>query len=86
MIHQAETLLQRLNIYEVEFVIIGCICNVLHGVTLVTQDLDICCRFEPQNLRKLENALRDLNPLHRQTPQRIPFVLDPQLERELKKL
>jgi len=86
MIQEAETLLQRLHSRGVEFVIIGGICNVLHGVTLVTQDLDVCCRFSPENLWKLENAVRDLHPLHRQTPQRLPFVLDARLALELKNL
>lgn len=67
MIQETETLLQRLHTREVEFVIIGGICNVLHGVTLVTQDVDVCCRFTPENLRRIEAALKDLHPLHRQT-------------------
>ena len=86
MIHEAESLLARLHDHGVEFVIIGGICNVLHGVTLVTQDVDVCCRFVPDNLERLENAVRSLHPVHRQTPQRIPFVLDERLARELKNL
>ena len=86
MIQDAETLLQRLHSAGVEFVIIGGICNVLHGVTLVTQDVDVCCRFSPGNLWKIGNAVSDLHPVHRQTPQRLPFVLDDRLARELKNL
>jgi len=86
MTQEAAHLLQRLHRRDAEFVIIGGICNVLHGVTLVTQDLDVCCRFSPENLRKLEEAVRDLHPVHRQTPQRLPFVLDDRLSRELKNL
>ena len=60
MIQETETLLKRLYEHEVEFVIIGGICNVLHGVTLVTQDLDVCCRFSPLNLRRIEAAVREI--------------------------
>ena len=59
---------------------------MLHGVTLVTQDVDVCCRFCPENLGRLEAAVRDLHPVHRQTPQRLPFVLDERLARELTNL
>lgn len=86
MIQEAESLLQRLHSHKVEFVIIGGICNVLHGVTLVTQDVDVCCRFCPENLRRLQAAVRDLHPVHRQTPHKLPFVLDEHLARELKNL
>jgi hypothetical protein len=37
MIEEAETLLRRMHTQGVEFVIIDGICNVLHGVTLVTR-------------------------------------------------
>jgi hypothetical protein len=84
MIEEAETLLRRLHTQGVEFVIIGGICNVLHGVTLVTQDVDVCCRFSPENLQRLEAAVRELHPVHRQTPQRLPFVLSERLLRELR--
>jgi hypothetical protein len=83
MIEEAESLLKRLHTHGVEFVIIGGICNVLHGVTLVTQDVDVCCRFSPENLHRLEAAVRELHPVHRQTPQKLPFVLHDRLLREL---
>ena len=86
MIEEAETLLRRLHTQGVEFVIIGGICNVLHGVTLVTQDLDVCCRFSPENLHRLEAAVRELHPVHRQTPQKLPFVLNDRLLRELRNI
>jgi predicted nucleotidyltransferase len=86
MIQEAETLLQRLYDEGVEFVIIGGICNVLHGVTLVTQDVDVCCRFTSANLHRLEEAVKDLHPVRRQTPQKLPFVLDDRLSRELKNI
>lgn len=86
MIQEAEALLKRLHDQGVEFVVVGGICNVLHGATLVTQDVDVCCRFTPPNLRRLEAAVQDLHPVHRLTPQKLPFVLDERLCRELKNI
>jgi hypothetical protein len=39
-------LVVRLKEHGVEFVIIGGVCGPLHGLPLVTFDLDICCPFE----------------------------------------
>ena len=79
-----EELLERLRAHQVEFVIIGGLCVVIHGVSLVTKDVDICCRFGPENLRRLEAAVKDLHPVHRMTPQKIPFELNERLCQELK--
>lgn len=86
MIQEAEALLARFTGKQVEFVIIGGICNVLHGVTLVTKDVDVCCRFTPENLRRIEAAVKELHPVHRQTRDRIPFQLTPELAARLKNL
>ncbi len=51
------------------------VCRLAHGVTLVTQDIDVCCRFTPENLARLEEALADLHPVHRMTIPRRPFNL-----------
>lgn len=83
---EVEALLGRLAGQNVEFVVIGGICNVLHGATLVTKDVDVCCRFAPDNLRRLEAALKPLKPVHRQTPAKIPFELTEDLLVRLKNL
>lgn len=79
-----EELLERLRTHDVEFVIIGGLCAVIHGTPMVTKDVDICCQFGAENLRRLEAALKDLHPVHRMTPNHLPFVLDDRLCRELK--
>ena len=79
-------LLQRLIEHEVDFVIVGGVCNILHGVSLLTEDLDVCSRFSIQNLRRIELALRDLNPKHRMHPQKPAFELTDELAKELKTL
>jgi len=86
MTQEIEALLARFVGAQVEFVIIGGICNVLHGVTLVTQDVDVCCRFTVENLRRVEAAVKDLNPIHRQTANRLPFELTNELAGRLKNL
>ena len=63
-------LLFRLNKAGVDFVIIGGFAGVVHGCTLVTQDIDICCDFSPENLLLIQDGLSELNPVHRMTPKK----------------
>ena len=75
-----ELVLQRLIEYDVRFVLVGGYAAVVHGVTCFTQDTDVCCAFTPINLKRLYNAVRDLHPVHRMTPARLPFE-QPQIRR-----
>ncbi len=84
MVQDDKSLLTRLNQHGVEFVIIGGVCGIMHGTTLVTTDLDVCCRFTPENLRRLEAAVKDLNPTHRLTANKLPFELTDELCHSLK--
>lgn len=70
-------LLQRLADSGVDFVIIGGFAGVLHGSSLVTRDLDICAVLTSENVEKLRESLKDLNPCHRMTPQRLSFLRIP---------
>ena len=79
-------LLARLKEHEVEFVIIGGVCGVLYGLPLVTFDLDVCCPFSPENLGRLESAMRDLHPFHRFSPNKLPLELSEGLASRLKNL
>jgi hypothetical protein len=79
-------LLQRLIEHDVKFVVIGAFASVVHGVTLVTQDVDICCPFTSRNLLKLQGAIADLHPVHRLTPKRLPLRLTRARCRGLKNL
>jgi hypothetical protein len=72
-----ESLLTRLAEHHVDFVIVGGFAAVAHGSSMVTQDVDICCRFAPDNLMRLQEALADLHPVHRMTPKRLPLQLTP---------
>jgi len=70
-------LIQRLCDAEIDCVIVGGFAGILHGSTLVTRDLDVCAVLSRENVAKLRDVLRDLNPTHRQTPQRLSFLDNP---------
>jgi hypothetical protein len=67
-------LVSRLIAAEVEFVLVGGFAAVAHGVTLVTRDVDICCRFTEINLMRIQEAFADLHPVHRPRTD-LPLVL-----------
>ena len=79
-------ILERLNSAHVEYVVVGGMAAVFHGAPLVTRDIDICLPLTEENLLRLEAALGDLHPVHRQTPQRLPFSVAADFQRELKDL
>jgi len=81
-----KALLTRLKEHNVEFVIIGGVCGVLHGVPLITLDLDICCRFSAENLRRIEAAVIDLHPYHRLAANKLPLELSDSLISRLNNL
>jgi hypothetical protein len=70
-----ESLLERLVRSRVAFVVVGGFAAVAHGVSLLTEDVDVCCRFTAPNLLRLQAALADLHPVHRMTPARLPLAL-----------
>jgi hypothetical protein len=86
MVQDDKALLQRLLQHEVEFVLIGGVCGIMHGVTLVTTDLDVCCRFTSENLYRVQAAVRDLHPYHRLAANKLPFELTDELCARLKNL
>ena len=63
-------LLRRLAEGGIEFVVIGGYAAVLHGSSQSTADLDICTTMDEPNLRKIADALADLNPRFRYQPGR----------------
>jgi hypothetical protein len=68
-------LLKQLTQTNVSFVVIGGYAAAAYGCTLVTQDIDLCCNFSPENLLRLQKALAGLHPVHRMTPNRKPLEL-----------
>jgi hypothetical protein len=78
-------LTRRLVEAQVEFVLIGGFAAVAHGSTLVTRDVDICCRFTEANLMRIQAAFADLHPAHRSRPD-LPLALTPDQCGDLKNL
>lgn len=58
-------LLKLLLENEIDFVLIGGFAAVVHGSTLVTQDLDICSSMSVESIEKLRAVLKEFNPIHR---------------------
>ncbi|MFH1873977.1 MAG: hypothetical protein ABH859_02185 [Pseudomonadota bacterium] len=61
-----EKLIKKLLDHKVEFVLIGGFAATVHGVSLLTQDIDICIPFTKENLEKIISALQDSNPIYRE--------------------
>jgi hypothetical protein len=62
------TMLRILVEHEVEFIVVGGMCAVLHGAPVQTFDLDIVQSRDPANLLKLEQALREMGAYYREHP------------------
>ena len=78
-------LTRRLIEAQVEFVLVAGFAAVAHGVTLVTRDVDICCRFSEANLMRIQTAFANLHPVHRSRPD-LPLELTPEQCASLKDL
>lgn len=79
-------LLCRLLDEPIEFVLVGGLAAATHGCSIVTQDIDLCVDLALPNLERLQRALTDLHPVHRLTPQRIPFRHEAAILAELKNI
>ena len=71
-----KALLERLLENQIDFVLVGGFAGVLHGSTLVTQDLDICAAITQEQVDKLRHALADLHPVLRMNPNIQPSFLE----------
>ena len=71
-----ERIITRLAEADVEFIIVGGLSAVLHGIPIVTQDLDVCYRRTEQNMSRLAGALLPLKPRLRGLPEGVPNVFD----------
>lgn len=74
-----KALLERLLEHEIDFVLIGGFAAMVHGSTLVTQDLDICAAITELQVANLREALKDLHPWHRMNrAAKLSFLEHPQ--------
>lgn len=67
-------LVLRLEKQGCHFVIVGGFGAVSLGSSLVTRDVDLACDLSPSNLRRVWQALDGLHPVHRMTPDHLPFT------------
>jgi hypothetical protein len=81
-----QALLTRLKDSGLDFVVIGGVCVVFHGGALATFDLDICCAFGEENVRRIASAVADLHPVHRLTANPLPLELSQSAFVDLKNL
>jgi hypothetical protein len=65
---------QKLAAAEVRFVVVGGLASILHGSSLLTRDVDVACEMSPENLLRVWESVRELNPVHRMLPQRPTFT------------
>jgi hypothetical protein len=76
-VNELNRLLQRLFEADIDFVIVGGFGAMLHGSSLLTRDLDVCAVLTAENIEKLRTTFRDLHPTHRQSPNRLSFLENP---------
>ncbi len=70
-------LIAKLTDAGFEFVIIDGYAAVTHGSAQITRDLNLCAVLTDETIGVLRDALRDWNPRHRLTPQRLWFLTVP---------
>ena len=64
-------ILRTLSKYEVEYIIVGGVCAVLHGAPISTFDIDLVHSREPSNIKRLLKALEELEAYYRDPAGRI---------------
>lgn len=64
------TILQALADHQVEFIVVGGVCAVLHGAPLTTFDLDVVHSRQVDNVPRLLAALQELDAYYREQPDR----------------
>jgi hypothetical protein len=69
-------LLRRLVEQRVDFVLVGGMAATAHGSSVVTEDVDVCTRFQLKNLERLLKALEGLHPFLRMSPGRRELASD----------
>jgi hypothetical protein len=50
---------------EVDFIVVGGVCAVLHGAPIITLDMDLVHSRQPENLPRLLSALQSLGAIYR---------------------
>jgi hypothetical protein len=64
-------ILRTLSAHDVEFIIVGGVCGVLHGAPISTFDLDLVHSRAPDNVKRLLTALEELDTRYRDPGRRL---------------
>lgn len=75
---QAGPLLESLERHGVDFVVVGGLAGLAQGSSYPTYDLDVACSRDLANLRRLAQALADIEVTLRGAPADLPFQPDGQ--------
>lgn len=70
-------LLRRLVAEKVDFILVGGMAAVVHGSASVTEDVDVCIRFDEATLRGIFRALEGTHPRERMNPAKPQLGSDP---------
>ncbi len=70
-------LLELLLNANINFVLIGGFASVVHGSSMVTQDLDICMLVDPKQVEEMRRCLSAFHPAHRMTSKKLSFLQFP---------
>ncbi len=67
-------IIEQLQKADVNFVVVGGLAAAVHGSSMLTQDVDICCDFSIDNLLNLQTALANYKPVHRMDNKKSRFT------------
>src|ERR1051326_7900777 len=76
MIASLEQVAGQLNKFGVRFIVIGGWAAIIHGSAHNTNDVDVVYARDPENLRRLVEALTPWKPYLRGAPPGLPFRFD----------
>jgi hypothetical protein len=62
--------------HDVDFVLIGGLAGIVRGSSYPSYDVDVAYARDPENLKRLAAALRELGATLRGAPKNLPFKLD----------
>jgi len=69
-------ILRALTTGRIDFIAIGAIAAISHGLIHTTEDVDVVYSRAPENLRRLATVLAPLEPYLRGAPPGLPFHFD----------
>ena len=74
--HPLKTAVELLQRHGVEFVVIGGQAELMMGSPRITYDVDFCYRRTPESIRRLADALNEIDVKLRGVPVEVPFKAD----------